>query len=418
MKKLMLVLFFFLFSSVSLAQNRFLIYMDVNQNNHLKAYGLAYGILHQGEKIEWLLNYRGGSFLTNDSQPLRQEASIRGVSYEIIPESSIPNLYQEIENNNMERVLLEKAPLVAIYTPPGKLPWDDAVTLTLTYAQIPYDKVWDEEVLAGKLVKYDWLHLHHEDFTGQYGKFYSSFYNATWYKQQVFNYTAAAREAGFSTVPQHKNAVARAIKSFVSRGGFLFAMCAACDSIDISLAATGIDIVPSQIDGTPIGPNAQKKLDFSQTFFFTNFKVDTNPLHYEFSNIDVSNYSIPENSGLEDFTLFEFSAKFDPVPTMLTQNHTAKIKGFFGQTTSFNMAVIKDSAIIMGRVVSGSRAKYIHTNYEDGTVTFYGGHDPEDYSHKVGDPPTNLDLHKNSQGYRIILNNILFPAAKKFKRKT
>lgn len=419
MKKLMFVIILLFFSSsVSSAQNRFLIYMDANQNNHLKAYGLAYWVLQQGKNIEWLLNYRGGSFLTNDSSSLRQEAALRGVSYEIIPESSILNIYQEIENNNMDRVLLEKAPLIAVYTPPEKLPWDDAVTLALAYAQIPYDKVWDKDVLTGKLVKYDWLHLHHEDFTGQYGKFYSSFFNAPWYIQQAYNYTAAAKEANFTTVPQHKNAVSRTIKAYVAQGGFLFAMCAACDSIDISLAATGIDIVSQEIDGTPVDPNAREKLDFNQTFFFKNFKIETSPFIYEFSDIDVSNYYIREDSGLENFTLFEFSAKFDPVPAMLTQNHTPRIKGFFGQTTSFNMATIKDSAIIMGRVNNGNRAKYIHTNYRDGSVTFYGGHDPEDFSHKVGDPPTNLDLHKNSPGYRLILNNILFPAAKKFKRKT
>ncbi|MBI4651898.1 asparagine synthetase B [Candidatus Desantisbacteria bacterium] len=413
-----IILFIFITSVLAAADDKILIYMDDNQSNHLKAYGVAYWIIAQGQNVEWLLNYRGGSFLTDDRSDIRKKCSLNEVAYEIIPAGGIPVIYQEIDNNNMEKILLEKVPLIAVYTPPDKEPWDDAVTMVLTFAEIPYEKVWDKEVISGRLSKYDWLHLHHEDFTGQMGKFYSSFRNAPWYINESSRLKAMAKEFGYIRVQEYKNAVAKKIKEYVISGGFLFAMCAATDSMDVALASEGIDIVAPELDGTPVDPQAQEKLDFSKTFAFTNFKIITNPYIYEFSDIDVSNYNIPESSHKEDFVLFDFSAKYDPIPAMLTQNHVHHINGFFGQTTSFNNAVIKDNIIIMGEVVDNTRSKYIHGNMGKGTFTFYAGHDPEDYSHKVGESPTNLALHKNSPGYRLILNNILFPAEKKKKMKT
>ncbi|MBI5206293.1 MAG: asparagine synthetase B [Candidatus Firestonebacteria bacterium] len=416
----MLISFILIFTNRIHAGNgsKILIYMDESQTNHLKAYGVAYWIISQGQNVEWLLNYRNGSFLTDNSDAIQKKCSLNETSFEIIPAGSVQVIYNEIENNNMEKVLLEKAPLIAVYTPPDKEPWDDAVTLALTYADIPYDKIWDKEVLDGKLTKYDWLHLHHEDFTGQHGKFYSSFRNAPWYVQEVIRFRSMALELGYNRVQEYKCAVIKKIKEYVEKGGFLFAMCAATDTIDIALSSEGIDIVAPEIDGTPIDPQAQEKLDFSRTLAFTNFKIITNPFIYEFSDIDVSNYNTLENSHKEDFILFDFSAKYDPVPTMLTQNHQRRIKGFFGQTTSFNNKVVKDNVIVMGEIVDKTRSKYIHGNLGKGTFTFFGGHDPEDYSHKVGEGASNLSLHKHSPGYRLILNNILFPAAKKKKLKT
>ncbi len=397
-----------------------LIPMDFSQTDHLKAYGIAYWSLEKGVNVEWLLNYRGGSFLVRQFPGLEQECRIRGVAFETIDAAKVNEIYATIENENMERILLEKAPKIAVYTPPNKQPWDDAVTLVLTYADVPYDKIYDEEVLAGKLQEYDWLHLHHEDFTGQYGKFYAVYRNAPWYIEEVRTNEALAHKLGFKSVSDLKKAVAWKIREYVKNGGFLFAMCSATDALDIALAAQGVDIVDVPFDGTPPDPHYQQKLDFSKTLAFQNFKLYTDPNLYEYSDIDIPPSFAPRVRDPESdfFQLFEFSAKYDPVPTMLTQNHVSVIKGFMGQTTMFNRQKLKPSIVVLGEVPGTDEVKYIHGNLGKGTFTFYGGHDPEDYTHAVGDPPTQLELHKNSPGYRLILNNILFPAAKKKKLKT
>ncbi|RMH70426.1 MAG: asparagine synthetase B [Gemmatimonadetes bacterium] len=392
--------------------------MDLAQTDHLKAYGLAYWCLQEGYNVEWLLNYRNGSFLVDEFPGFREKAIEMGVSYSTVSGSEVAQIYSKIESENMERVLLEKPPEVAIYTPPNKQPWDDAVTLALTYADIPYETVYDEEVLEGKLEDFDWLHLHHEDFTGQYGKFYASFRNAEWYQLEVLQSEQLAHKLGFSKVSQLKSAVAETIKAYVANGGFLFAMCSATDTFEIALAAYGVDICAPEFDGDPIDPNFQSKLDYTRCFAFENFHLESNPLVYEFSDIDASNYAEARGAEADYFTLFEFSAKYDPVPTMLTQCHVNVVNGFLGQTTSFHKEFIKKSVTIMGEVEGANEVKYLHGKFGQGTFTYYGGHDPEDYRHRVGDPPTRLSLHKNSPGYRLILNNILFPAAKKKERKT
>ncbi len=394
--------------------------MDLKQNDHLKAYGVAYYALKGGVKIEWLLNYRGGAFLMDAAEKIESECLVRGVTFDKLGASQIAGVYQTIEEENMEAILLEKAPKVAVYTPPDKKPWDDAVTLALEYAEIPYDKIFDLAVLQGKLPDYDWLHLFHEDFTGQYGKFYGQFAMAGWYVQQQKDYEAFARQMGYTKVAKEKLAVAKMIKDYVAKGGFLFAMCGATDSYDIALAAQNTDICETMYDGDAADPNANRKLDFSQCLAFTNFQVDMNPYEYEFSDLDnPSSLSGRLKSPEEDyFTLFDFSAKYDPVPTMLTQNHVSTVKGFMGQTTAYRRSLLKNHIVIMGEDPSIDAAKYIHGNLGKGTFTFYGGHDPEDYAHQVGDPPTDLSLHKNSPGYRLILNNILFPAARKKPQKT
>ena len=397
----------------------FLIPMDNSQKNHLKAYGIAYWVLQNGISIDWLLNYRGGSFLIEYNPDIKKECDIRGVSYEIIADVKVSSILTEVSSNdvNMDAVKLEKAPKMAVYSPKDKLPWDDAVTLALTYAEIPYTVIYDGEIVNGELSKYDWLHMHHEDFTGQYGKFYASYHNAPWYVEQQKNAEAEARKYGFSKVSDLKLYVAKTIKLYVENGGFLFAMCSGTDSFDIALAAENVDICESMFDGDPADPQAQEKLDYSKCLAFQNFTLKRNPMEYEYSDIDVTE-TRKVNENVDFFTLFEFSAKWDPVPTMLCQNHTNIIKGFMGQTTAFNEDLIKATTTIMGELKSAKEAKYIHGTYGKGTWTFYGGHDPEDYRHYVGDQPTNLDNHKNSPGYRLILNNVLFPAAKKKKQKT
>jgi len=420
MKKFFLIyIVLFLFVGQGLAQ-KLLIYMDLKQTDHLKAYGIAYWALERGLNVEWLLNYRGGSFLMDQSPAIERECRIRGVAYANISGSQAAQIYATIEQENMDVVLLEKAPAIAVYVPRAKQAWDDAVRLALEYAEIPYTTLWDEEVLSGELEKYDWLHLHHEDFTGQYGKFYASYRNADWYKDEVAKNEAMAKKLGFRKVSELKRAVAQTIKEFVRRGGFLFAMCSATDTFDIALAAAKTDICAAVFDGDPPDPDAQKKLDYSQTLAFTNFRLEMNPLVYEYSDIDIPPSNVPVLRGAEAdyFTLFDFSAKYDPVPTMLTQDHVAAIKGFMGQTTGFRKSLIKKSVVILGEAEGTEQVKYIHGNFGRGTFTFLGGHDPEDYQHFVNDPPTQLALHKNSPGYRLILNNILFPAARKKKLKT
>jgi len=396
--------------------------MDLKQTDHLKSYGIAYWILEKNGIVDWLLNFRGGSFITDYNEVVARECRIRGVYFEILSASESASIYAEVqrEDNNQDVVRLEKAPRIAVYAPPGFKPWDDAVTLALEYAEIPYTKVWDEEVLSGKLSEFDWLHLHHEDFTGQYGKFYGSYSHAQWYIEQQLLYEKEAKRLGFKKVSEAKKAVARAIKDYIGNGGFMFAMCSATDTYDIALAAENVDICDVMFDGDPPDRNAQAKLDFSKTLAFENFKLDMNPLRYEFSDIDIppSDPLPMRDPNTDYFTLFEFSAKYDPVPTMLTQNHANIIKGFMGQTTAFKKSLIKKTVIILGEREGTEEVKYIHGNYGRGTFTWLGGHDPEDYQHAVGDPPTDLSLHKNSPGYRLILNNILFPAAKKKQQKT
>ena len=400
------------------AQQYMLVPMDLTQTNHLKAYGFTYKLLTNGQQVEWLLNYRGGSFLTRYQKDAELDARVRDVSFQVIGAPAVAEIKAEIERENMEVVVLEKAPRLCVYTPPNKQPWDDAVTLAMTYAEIPFEKVYDREVLTGKLAEYDWLHLHHEDFTGQYGKFYGSYRFAAWYQQDVEVNEALARELGFSKVSEEKKAVARAIHEYVANGGFLFAMCSATDTIDIALAAEAVDIVAPEYDHDGQTPNAQQMLQYGPCFAFQNFRLELNPLVYEFSNIDTSDYAKLRGAEADYFTLFSFAAKHDPVPAMLTQCHVNVINGFLGQTTGFKKGLVKDSVLILGQVDGSDEVKYVHGNVGRGTFTFYGGHDPEDYQHAVGDPATRLELHVNSPGYRLILNNVLFPAARKKEQKT
>jgi hypothetical protein len=423
MKKIFLAFFTFLITFTSVKATYILIPMDESQTNCLKAYGIAYRVIKDGVFVEWLLNYEGGSFLFQYTQEFEDECKIRNVKYQLMADEQEAMLLQQIADPqvNMDAIKLEKAPRIAVYTPKDKLPWDDAVTLALAYAEIPYDKIYDKEILDGNLPKYDWLHLHHEDFTGQYGKFWSSHRSFPWYIEDVKINEALAKETGFAKVSQMKLAVAKKIRDFVSGGGFLFAMCSAPDSYDIALAADGVDICPQPFDGDPADANANSKLNFSNCFAFSNFTVDLNPNDYIKSNIDVTatqraSEGITESN--DYFTLFDYSAKWDPVPTMLCQNHTKIIKAFYGQTTAFNEHYIKSSVIIMGENKSIGEARYIHGDFGKGTWTFFSGHDPECYQHLVGSPPTDLALHPNSPGYRLILNNVLFPAAKKKKRET
>jgi hypothetical protein len=400
------------------AADYMLIPMDLKQTNHLKAYGLAYHMLTQGIEVEWLLNYRGGTFLAQRNRETALEARVRGVLFEVVGSADVARMKAEVERENMEVVLLEKAPQLAVYTPPNAQPWDDAVTLALDYAEVPFDKIYDREVLGGGLDQYDWLHLHHEDFTGQFGKFYASYRFAAWYQHDVEVNEKLARELGFTKVSDEKKAVASAIRAYVHAGGFLFAMCSATDTIDIALAAAGVDVVAREFDRDGVTPGAQSKLQFERSFAFENFSLEMNPLVYEFSNIDTSNYARLRGAEADYFTLFEFAAKHDPVPAMLTQCHVNVINGFLGQTTGFRQGLVKKSIVLLAQVDGSEEIKYLHGNTGRGTFTFYGGHDPEDYQHAVGDPPTRLELHVNSPGYRLILNNILFPAARKKEQKT
>jgi hypothetical protein len=400
------------------ASARLLVPMDEKQADHLRAYGLTYWALERGLHGEWLLNYRGGSFLLPDNGALATEAVVRGVTVEPVDEADVARIMAEIADNNMDAIKLETAPRIAVYVPPSAPPWDDAVQLALDYAQIPYTKLWDAEVLDGKLSEYDWLHLHHEDFTGQYGKFFAAFASTDWYRRQVAENQAMAKSRGFAKVSEMKKAVARTLKAYVAAGGFLFAMCSATDTFDIALAAKNTDIVGPEYDGDFADPHAQAKLDFSETLAFQNFELDENPMVYEFSNIDTTNRAALRGQRNDTFTLFDFSAKQDPVPSMLVQDHVAVVSGFMGQTTGYEKSFIKPGVTILAETPGADDVKYLHGHYGKGTFTFYGGHDPEDYQHSVGDPPTDLALHKHSPGYRLILNNVLFPAAEKKEKKT
>ena len=405
---------------VSLAKaNAILVPMDVSQKNHLKAYGVSFWALENKVVIEWLLNYQGGSFLFPYNKIIEEQLIIKGITYRVVPDIKVQQIKSSIADPevNMEVVQLETAPKIAVYTPKGKQPWDDAVTMVLTYAEINYTEIYDSTIVKGGLAEYDWLHLHHEDFTGQYGKFYRAYRSAPWYQQQVKSNEEMAKKLGFAKVSQLKLNVAQNIKNFVIGGGFLFTMCSGTDSFDIALAAQNTDICEQMFDHDPSEPNYQSKLDYNQTFAFKDFTIEKDPMVYEYSDIDATNdHRIPEEQ--DKFFLFEFSAKWDVVPTMLCQNHTMVIDGFMGQTTDFKTQFIKPEVLIMGENKALKTARYLHGELGMGTWTFYGGHDPEDYRHMVGDPPTDLNLHPNSPGYRLILNNILFPAAKKKKRKT
>lgn len=396
-----------------------LIPMDNAQKNHLKAYGIAFWSLQRAVEVKWLLNYRGGSFMLPQIQEIENECLIRGVNYEVIADGQANLIVEEISSPsvNMDVILMQKAPKIAVYSPPNKQPWDDAVTLVLTYAEIPYDIIYDEEILDGKLSEYDWLHLHHEDFTGQFGKFFRNYQHMPWYQEEVRTNQQLAQKLGFLKVSEMKLVVSKTIKNYVLNGGFLFAMCAATDTYDIALSAENTDVCESMYDGDPAAANFNEHLDFTRCFAFQNFTVETDPYKYEFSNIDVTDTRKVDM--LSDyFTLFDFSAKWDPVPTMLCQNHTQIVKGFMGQTTAYDKKFLKPEVLVMGENKAASEARYIHGEMGNGTWTFYGGHDPEDYRHEVGAPPTELKLYPNSPGYRLILNNVLFPAAKKKKQKT
>lgn len=390
-----------------------------SQKNHLKAYGLTYWVLSKEQKVKWLLNFRGGSFLLPDTQEIQRECQIRGISFEVLSDSKTESILEDISSpsQNMEAVILEKAPKIAVYTPKGKLPWDDAVTMVLQYAEIPYETVYDEEVLNDALLAFDWLHLHHEDFTGQYGKFYGAYKAASWYIEEKKEAEALATKLGYEKVSQEKLDVALKIRDYVIGGGFMFAMCSAADSFDIALSAEGIDICEPMFDGDGSESSYQNKIDYNKTFAFTNYTLERNPNVYEFSSIDMTQKRMVSKTS-DYFSLMEFSAKWDPIPTMLCQNHTALVKGFMGQTTAFTRDEIKSNVLVMGETKSNGEAKYIHGIKGKGFFTFYGGHDPEDYQHRVGDSKTELDLHPTSPGYRLILNNVLFPAARKKKQKT
>jgi hypothetical protein len=418
MKKALFSLIIFL-SLSSAKANYVFIPMDDTQTDHLKAYGIAFKVLEMNDEVYWMLNYRGGAFMFKNRADYEDLMLARNVSYELITDGQSTNLITELSdpNVNMNPMKLEKAPKIAVYSPPGMQPWDDAVTMVLTYSQIPYDTIYDTEVINGLLPTYNWLHLHHEDFTGQYGKFWSAYKNANWYQEQVRASESLAKILGFKKVSELKLAVAKKIRDYVAGGGYLFAMCSATDSYDISLAAEGIDICETPFDGDPMDPNAQAKLDFSKCFAFKDFVISTNPAEYEYSNIDMTTQRQMQPK-FDFFTLFEFSAKSDEVPTMLTQNHLSVVKGFLGQTTAFKKSLLKSNVVILGENKQANEVRYIHGTYGKGFWTFYGGHDPEDYQHKVGDEPTDLSLHPNSAGFRLILNNVLFPAAKKKEQKT
>ena len=420
MSKTVTLLFFTLFS-LRIFASSILIPMDADtQKNHLKAYGITYWVLSKQQKVQWLLNYRGGSFLLPDGESIRKECQIRGVSFEILSDNQANRILDEISSpsKNQDAVILEKAPRIAVYSPKDNQPWDDAVTMALTYAEIPYTTIYDEEVLGDKLALYDWLHLHHEDFTGQYGKFYGAYRATPWYIEGKKSAEKLAKKLGYDKVSEEKGAVAQKIRNYVIGGGFMFAMCSATDSFDIALAADGIDIVEPMFDGDASDPNYQASLDFGKTFAFTDFILERNPLKYEFSSIDMTTKrgNVPKES--DYFSLMDFSAKWDPVPTMLCQNHTSLVKGFMGQTTAFTRSEIKPTVLVLGENKINQEARYIHGIKGKGFFTFYGGHDPEDYQHRVGDPKTELELHPTSPGYRLILNNVLFPAARKKKQKT
>jgi hypothetical protein len=418
-KRYFLAILLFAATAATPARAQYLLVpMDAAQTNHLKAYGLTYWVINRQLTAEWLLNYRSGSFLLPDRPEVRREAAMRGVSYEDANIAQVAQIRGSLEQNNMDSVILEKAPKIAVYTPLNAHPWDDAVTLALVYADIPYEKVWDEEVVQGRLKEYDWLHLHHEDFTGQYSKFYISYAGSPWLQEEVARNELAAKENGFANVPALKKAVAEQMRSYVAEGGFLFAMCTATETLELALGSMGVDIAQPFADGSPADPDATRKMNWGRTFAFQNAEIQTNPAINAFSDIDGHQVNTPWKQPLGTYTLFDFSAKFDPVPSMLVQNHENVLPDFYGLTTSFKRDRLKPGVVALAEERGAPWLKYIHGNYGQGTWTYYGGHDPEDPQHQIGDPPTDLTMHPHSPGYRLILNNVLFPAAKKKTLKT
>ncbi len=420
MKNIWLIITFFITNLSILFGNKILIPMDLAQADHLKSYGIIYWHLSNGHNVDWLLNYRGGSFMLNPDDKFITEARIRGISFEVISDNEAEQIQNLLKSDkfNGDVVLLEKAPKIGVYVTPGIAPWDDAVRMALEYAEIKYETFWDEEVLNDKLKEIDWLHVHHEDFTGQYGKFWANYRNQPWYIQQVQINESMAKKMGYAKVSEMKKDVVLKMREFIANGGYMFGMCSATDTWDIALAALNVDICPEMFDGDPADPNANSKLDFTQTLVFENFILELDPYVYEYSNIDVPIDPFGLNPEGDFFTLFDFSAKFDPIPTMVTQNHANIIRGFLGQTTGFRKKFIKNNVIILGEKEGTDEVKYLLVNFGKGFLAWFGGHDPEDYQHLVGDPPTDLNLYKNSPGYRLILNNVLFPAAKKKTLKT
>lgn len=393
--------------------------MDDAQQNHLKSYGLTFNALKAGMKAEWLLNYRGGSFLLPDTPELRRQAGLDGITVEPIGDGQLAAIRSEIANSNMDAIPLEKAPKIAVYAPPDAPPWDDAVTLALKYAGIEYTPIYDDEVHKGDLVQFDWLHLHHEDFTGQLNKFHLGYRDAPWYVDLVQKNTQAARRLGFPHVPALKKGVAERIRAFVDQGGFLFAMCGATETLELAIAGFGVDIAGPFADGTPVDENADARLDWRRAFAFQGAHLEQSPFINSMSDIDGHQVNVPgRRQPLGAFTLFNFSAKFDPVAAMLVQSHRTVITDFYGVTTSFTKTVLKPNATVLAFEEGAPWVKYVHGDYGKGTWTYYGGHDPEDPQHAIGSPPTDLSLHKSSPGYRLILNNVLFPAAKKKPLKT
>jgi hypothetical protein len=398
---------------------RMLVPMDDGQTNHLKAYGLTYSAIKAGMQAEWLLNYRGGAFLLPDAPELRRRASLDGISLEPVSDAQLAAIRREIAGANMESVPLEKAPKIAVYSPPDAQPWDDAVTLALKYAGIEFTRVYDPEVERGDLSKYDWLHLHHEDFTGQYNKFQLGYRDAPWFRELVAKNQATAKQLGFTNVPALKKDVAEKIRQFVDRGGFLFAMCGATETLELAIAGHDVDIAGEFADGTPVDPNADAKMNWKRSFAFKDAHLEKSPFINSMSDIDGHQVNVAgRRQPLGTFTLFNFSAKFDPVPSMLVQDHRAVLNDFYGVTTSFNKATLKNGVVILATEEGAPWTKYVHGDYGKGTWTYLGGHDPEDPQHAIGNPPTDLSLHKSSPGYRLILNNVLFPAAKKKPLKT
>ncbi len=393
---------------------RLFIPMDATQTNHLRAYGVVFNAIGSGTRAEWLLNYKGGSFVMDYTSALDISCTAAGVSFSRMTDKDYNALIKRIKftNFNGDVIPLTKAPKIAVYTPSNKKPWDDAVTLALTYAGIPFDKVYVDEVMAGALSKYDWLHLHHEDFTGQYGKFWATYKDVPWYREDCRVAERLAARHGFRKVSQMQLAMVKKIRDFVAGGGNLFAMCSATDTYDIALAAAGTDICDTPFDGDGIDPAAQAKLNFGNCFAFTGFTVSANKYEYEYATIDNTPMRfLPEST--DKFTLLPFPAKFDHVPAMLTQNHTRSINGFMGQTTAFRKEALKPGVVVLADRKDIHEARYIHGSYKAGSWTFFGGHDPEDYQHMVGESPTDLAKHPNSPGYRLILNNVLCLASGK-----
>ncbi|MDB4886290.1 MAG: hypothetical protein JWN79_1728 [Gemmatimonadetes bacterium] len=415
----LVVLALLLAAAHPLGAQRLLVPMDDAQTDHLKAYGLTYNAMRSGIVAEWLLNYRGGSFLLPDAPEIRRQAALAGISVEPLNDATLSAVRREMAGGNMESVPLEKAPRIAVYTPPDAQPWDDAVTLALKYAGIDFTPVYDEQVERGDLSKYDWLHLHHEDFTGQFNKFHLGYRDAPWFRDMVASNAAMAKKLGYPSVPGLKKDVAERIRAFVERGGFLFAMCGATETLELAIAGHDVDIAGEFADGSPVEPDADTRMNWSRALAFRDVHIERSPFVNSMSDIDGHQVNVPgRRQPLGTFTLFNFSAKFDPVPSMLVQDHRSVLNDFYGVTTSFTKATLKPADVVLATEEGAPWVKYIHGDYGKGTWTYLGGHDPEDPQHAIGNPPTDLSLHKGSPGYRLILNNVLFPAAKKKPLKT